>query len=269
MQTTILQTNTYFRSSLLSEIGLARKRRNGWHDERARRSKAGRGRSKRLSQIWSTEIFENGKNYYHTLQNRPFLSRFLGKRRQARSERGARDARDRGGGEIVFLRDTSSTRGSPSSKCKHRRTSTLLHTRENLVAYHSNYKDLYGKKNLRKWKDFNKKQLTLHKVCVTSLLCVPWADLWPFNGLYCKRFSLYIKVYQAWSPKTIQWNPINTVTNGPKKKMAVTTRWRYYRGGRKAEFHCITHGLTEKFSINKRPLNTFTGECFRWVIYMI
>ena len=194
MQTTILQTNTYFRSSLLSEIGLARKRRNGWHDERARRSKAGRGRSKRLSQIWSTEIFENGKNYYHTLQNRPFLSRFLGKRRQARSERGARDARDRGGGAIVFLRDTSSTRGSPSSKCKHRRTSTLLHTRENLVAYHSNYKDLYGKKNLRKWKDFNKKQLTLHKVCVTSLLCVPWADLWPFNGLYCKRFSLCVKV---------------------------------------------------------------------------
>ena len=26
-----------------------------------------------------------------------------------------------------------------------------------------------------------KKQLTLDKVCVTSLLCVPWADLWPFN----------------------------------------------------------------------------------------
>ena len=104
MQTTSLQTNTYFRSSLLSEIRLASKRRNGWDDERARRSKAGRGRSKRLSQIWSTEIFENGKNYYHSLQNRPFLSRFLGKRRQARSERGGRDARDRGGGEIVFLR---------------------------------------------------------------------------------------------------------------------------------------------------------------------
>ena len=26
-----------------------------------------------------------------------------------------------------------------------------------------------------------KKQLTLDKVCVTSLLCIPWADLWPFN----------------------------------------------------------------------------------------
>ena len=47
-------------------------------------------------------------------------------------------------------------------------------------------KDLYGKKtyrfcNLRKWKDFNKKQLTLLKMCVTSLLCGPRADLWPFT----------------------------------------------------------------------------------------
>ena len=31
-----------------------------------------------------------------------------------------------------------------------------------------------------------KKQLTLHKMCVTSLLCGPWADLWPFYGLYSK-----------------------------------------------------------------------------------
>ena len=26
-------------------------------------------------------------------------------------------------------------------------------------------------------------------MCVTSLLCGPWADLWPFYGLYCKRVS--------------------------------------------------------------------------------
>ena len=37
-----------------------------------------------------------------------------------------------------------------------------------------------------------KKQLTLHKMCVTSLLCGPRADLWSFYGLYCKRFSLSI-----------------------------------------------------------------------------
>ena len=49
--------------------------------------------------------------------------------------------------------------------------------------------------NLRKWKDFNKKQLTSLKMCVTSLLCGPRADLWPFYGFLCKRFSLYIKVY--------------------------------------------------------------------------
>ena len=35
-----------------------------------------------------------------------------------------------------------------------------------------------------------KKQLTLHKMCVTSLLRGPWADLWPFYEPFCKRFSL-------------------------------------------------------------------------------
>ena len=44
-----------------------------------------------------------------------------------------------------------------------------------------------------------KKQLTLLKMCVTSLLCGPRADLWPFYGFLCKRFSLYIKVYQGWA----------------------------------------------------------------------
>ena len=56
---------------------------------------------------------------------------------------------------------------------------------------------MYGKKtyrfcNLRKWKDFNKKQLTLPKMCVTSLPCGPGADLWPFHGFLWRRFSLLI-----------------------------------------------------------------------------
>ena len=38
-----------------------------------------------------------------------------------------------------------------------------------------------------------KKQLTLLKMCVTSLLCGPRADLWPFYGFLCERFSLYVK----------------------------------------------------------------------------
>ena len=42
--------------------------------------------------------------------------------------------------------------------------------------------------NLRKWKDFIKKQLTLLKMCVTSLLCGPRADLWPFYGFYVNGF---------------------------------------------------------------------------------
>ena len=44
-----------------------------------------------------------------------------------------------------------------------------------------------------------KKQLTLLKMCVSSLLCDPRTELWPFYGFLCKRFSLYIKVYQGWA----------------------------------------------------------------------
>ena len=68
------------------------------------------------------------------------------------------------------------------------------------------YKDLYGKKtyrfcNLQKWKDFNKKQLTLHKMGVTSLLCAgPWAyfNLWLFMGCSVKSFLSMYKFYQVW-----------------------------------------------------------------------
>ena len=35
---------------------------------------------------------------------------------------------------------------------------------------------------------FNKKQLTLLKMCVTSLMCGPRADLWPFMGFYVIGF---------------------------------------------------------------------------------
>ena len=67
----------------------------------------------------------------------------------------------------------------------------------------------YRFRNLRKWKDFNKKQPTLLNMCVTSLLCGPLADLWPFYGFLCKLFSLYIKVYQGWAlhrrPKLSVW----------------------------------------------------------------
>ena len=38
-----------------------------------------------------------------------------------------------------------------------------------------------------------KKQFTLLKMCVTSLLCGSRTDLWPFYGFLCKRFSLYIE----------------------------------------------------------------------------
>ena len=75
---------------------------------------------------------------------------------------------------------------------EHRRTSALLRNVRNIRICMG--KKTYRFCNLRKWKDFNKKQLTLLKMCVTSLLCGPRADLWPFYGFLCKRFSLY-KVY--------------------------------------------------------------------------
>ena len=38
-----------------------------------------------------------------------------------------------------------------------------------------------------------KKQLTLLKMCVTSLLWGPQTDLWPLYGFLCKRFSLCLR----------------------------------------------------------------------------
>ena len=53
--------------------------------------------------------------------------------------------------------------------------------------------------NLWKWKDFNKKQLTLHTMSVTSFLCAGlWAVLWPFIGCSVNSFLSIYKVYQGW-----------------------------------------------------------------------
>ena len=85
---------------------------------------------------------------------------------------------------------------------------------------------MYGEKtyrfcNLRKWKDFNKKQLTLLKMCVTSLLFGPRADLWPFYGFLRKRFFLYIKVYQGWALQRSDLSRLKPSTE-PWLKLCVT-----------------------------------------------
>ena len=59
--------------------------------------------------------------------------------------------------------------GSPSSKFKHRRTSTLLHSIRNIRIC---MEKTYRFRNVRKWKDFNKKQLTLHKLMFMAVLWV-------------------------------------------------------------------------------------------------
>ena len=85
--------------------------------------------------------------------------------------------------------------GSPSSKYEHRRASALLHNIQNIRICMGNKPTVsvtYENERIS-----IKKQLTLLKMCVTSLLCGPRAELWPFYGFLCKRFSLYIKVYQG------------------------------------------------------------------------
>ena len=39
-------------------------------------------------------------------------------------------------------------------------------------------------------------------------------------------------------------------------------KWPYYRGGRKAEFHCITHSLSEKVLNKETTINLFYGGVF-------
>ena len=62
-------------------------------------------------------------------------------------------------GNVVLSNNT----GSPSSKNEHRRASALLRNIQNIRICMG--KKTYRFCNLRKWKDFNKKQLTLHKMC--------------------------------------------------------------------------------------------------------
>ena len=110
---------------------------------------------------------------------------------------------------LSMKKSTGQTIGSPSSKYKHRRTSTWLHNTRNIRICMEQKKKkkkkpivsvTYENQRISIKKKIKKKikQLTLHKMCVTSLLCGLWADLWPFYWLYCKRFSLQIKVYQGW-----------------------------------------------------------------------
>ena len=42
-----------------------------------------------------------------------------------------------------------------------------------------------------------------YRKCVTSLLCGPRTDLWPFYGFLCKRFSLYFRVTQYYWDKKL------------------------------------------------------------------
>ena len=85
---------------------------------------------------------------------------------------------------------TPGTTGSPNSKYEHRRASTLLRNIQNIRICVG--KKTYRFCNLRKGKDFNKKQLTLLKRCVTSLLCGPRVDLYIEKTVYIKTHKTAI-----------------------------------------------------------------------------
>ena len=95
--------------------------------------------------------------------------------------------------EILRERTTSYCTGSLSSKYEHRRASALLRNIQNI-------RICMGKKPTVSVTYENErisiKNSLPYLKCVTSLLCGPRADLWPFYGFLCKRFSLYIKVYR-------------------------------------------------------------------------
>ena len=85
---------------------------------------------------------------------------------------------------------TPGTTGSPNSKYEHRRASTLLRNIQNI-------RICVGKKPIvsvtyEKERISIKKQLTLLKRCVTSLLCGPRVDLYREKTVYIKTHKTAI-----------------------------------------------------------------------------
>ena len=95
---------------------------------------------------------------------------------------------------------------------------------------------------------------------------------------FCYTLSKFFKSSFRCSTSNLQWSPVNTVTNGPKKlavlmgdrnnegfflykkiygrfsrrpkKVAVITKWSYYRGDCKAGFHGICFAVALLFEKN-------------------
>ena len=94
--------------------------------------------------------------------------------------------------------------GSPSSKYEHRRTSALLRNVRNIRICMG--KKTYRFCNLRKWKDFNKKQLTLLEMCYVSpvwstgrFMAVVWIFMLTVFSLsrLLREKTVYIKTHKS------------------------------------------------------------------------
>ena len=92
--------------------------------------------------------------------------------------------------KITYLVFGEKTDRFCNSTYEHRRASALLRNIRNMdLAF--GWEKTYRFCNLRKWKDFNKKNSSPYLKCVLRLSCAcgPRADLWPFYGFLRKRFS--------------------------------------------------------------------------------
>ena len=68
-----------------------------------------------------------------------------------------------------------------------------------------------------------KKQLTLLKMCVSSFLCGPRTDLWPFYEFLWKQFSFYVKVYNG-SKRLSPTPSVSNLSLRPCRYLSTVTR---------------------------------------------
>ena len=83
-----------------------------------------------------------------------------------------------------------------------------------------------------------KKQLTLLKMCVTSLLCGPRDDLWPFYGFLCKRFYFARSLRKH---RNLKVKRVHFLYNKPQE--SVTDEGAKYLAEALKDGNCTLNGL--------------------------
>ena len=100
-------------------------------------------------------------------------------------------------------------------------------------------------------------------MCVTSLLCGPRAELWPFYGFLCKRVSLYIKVYQGWELGSTDPPKENGQKNGNSLQLLKSPPNSAYVTHESSSFHslsCFKTPLHRERIKGRKSLQPFPSE---------